>query len=233
MEEAIKSLRNGKPVLVFDSESRERETDIFFLAENVDYRCVQVLRKDAGGLICVSIHPKIAGVLGLPYLRELLAIYSSRLKRLYTKPLPYDERSAFSITVNHVDTFTGISDRDRALTISRLGVLCRDYWSGRINQEGLYEAFLREFRSPGHVFLLRGADGIVLERQGHTELALALALIGDLTPCVALAEMLGDDGYSLSLELAKKYAEEHNYVIVEGRLIIEKYRQLFGDSVEA
>jgi len=230
IDEAIKALKNGRPVLVFDSESRERETDIFFLAEKVNYKSVQVLRKEAGGLICISIHPKIADALGLPFLRQLLALYSSKLKVLYTKPLPYDERSAFSITINHVKTFTGIPDRDRALTISRFGEICSEFWNKRITNEDFYRIFTEEFRSPGHVFILRAAHKLVFERQGHTELAASLALIGDLTPCVVLAEMLGDDGYSLSLEKAKKYADEHGYVILEGSIIIEKFREKFGET---
>ncbi len=229
ISDAIRDLRRGRPVLVFDSEGRERETDIFFLAEKVNYRSVQILRKDAGGLICISVHPKIADALGLPFLRQLLALYSSKLKFLYTKPLPYDERSAFSITINHVNTFTGIPDRDRALTISRFGELSRDFWRGSISKDKFYDMFVNEFRSPGHVFLLRAADKLLFDRQGHTELAVALAVIGGLTPCVALAEMLGDDGYSLSLDKARKYAEENSYVIVEGRYIIEKFREVFGD----
>ncbi|MEX0567582.1 MAG: 3,4-dihydroxy-2-butanone-4-phosphate synthase [Candidatus Njordarchaeota archaeon] len=226
--DATKDLKKGRPVLVFDSDSRERETDIFFLAETVDYKKVQVLRKDAGGLICVSMHPRIADVLGLPYLREMLSLYSSRLASLYTKPLPYDEKSAFSITINHVNTFTGITDRDRALTISRLGLLCREYWSNNIDDKKFYDAFLNEFRSPGHVFLLRPAKNIVLERKGHTELAIALAMLGKLTPCVVLAEMLGDDGYSLPIEQARLYAEENGYILLKGMWIIQEYRKIFG-----
>ena len=226
--DAVEALKRGLPVLVFDSEGRERETDIFFLAEKVDHHSIRLLRRDAGGLICVSLHPKIADVLGLPFLRELLALYSSKLKTLYVKPLPYDERSAFSITINHVDTFTGISDRDRARTISRLGELCRMYWTRNISEDELCQKFLSEFRSPGHVFLLRAANNIVFERQGHTELAIALAMLGNLTPCVVLAEMLGDDGYSLSMKDAKEYARRHGYVFLEGKVIIEEFKRSFG-----
>lgn len=230
--EAVRDLKKGRPVLVFDSESRERETDIFFLAELVDYKKVQVLRKDAGGLICVSLHPKIADVLGLPYLRELLALYSSKLTDIYTKPLPYDERSSFSITINHVDTFTGITDRDRALTISSLGSLCHNFWFKKLSEKKFYDAFLKEFRSPGHVFLLRSAKKVVLERRGHTELAIALAMIGEITPCMVLAEMLGDNGYSLPLEQARQYAEENGYILLRGEWIVQEYRKIFGEKNE-
>jgi len=225
---AIEDLKRGRPVLIFDFEDRERETDIVFLAENVDFKAVQVLRKDAGGLICVAVHSEIADILRLPYLRELLKLHSENLESLYIKPLPYDERSSFSISINHVNTFTGLADRDRALTISRFGQLCRDFWFKRIDGQTLRESFVNEFRSPGHVFLLRGAKNLVFERTGHTELSLALTLLGNLTPCTVIAEMLGDDGYSLKPEAAKKYAEEHNLVFLTGREIVEAYKRRFS-----
>lgn len=225
---AVGDLRRGRPVLIFDFEDRERETDIVFLAETVDYRSVQVLRRDAGGLICIAVHNDIADVLRLPFLRELLKLHSGNLECIYTKPLPYDERSSFSITINHVDTFTGITDRDRALTISRFGQLCRDFWSKRIDAETLRDRFVNEFRSPGHVFLLRAAKNLIFDRTGHTELSLALALLGGLTPCTVIAEMLGDDGYSLGPKDARRYAEEHDLVFLTGKEIVEAYKRRFS-----
>ncbi|MCR8453991.1 MAG: 3,4-dihydroxy-2-butanone-4-phosphate synthase [Crenarchaeota archaeon] len=227
---AIKDLKNGRPVLIFDFENRERETDIVFLAEVVDYKSVQILRKDAGGLICVAVCDEIANALGLPLLRDLLKLHANNLEAIYTKPLPYDEKSSFSISINHVNTFTGISDRDRALTISSFGRLCRDFWSGKIDAKKLRESFMNEFRSPGHVFLLRAANGLVLERVGHTELSIALARLGDLTPCTVIAEMLGDDGNSLRLEDAKEYARRHDLVLLTGEEIVNAYRRRFSSE---
>lgn len=227
--QAVKDLSSGKPVLIFDFDERERETDIVFLAEKVTHNSIRILRKDAGGLICVAVHDKIAEALHLPFLRELLRQYTNDLESLFTKPLPYDEKSSFSITINHIKTFTGITDRDRALTVSRFGQLCNAFWHGKIDTNALRNAFISEFRAPGHVFLLRASKGLVLERQGHTELSLSLALLGNLAPCTVIAEMLGDDGYSLTKEKAQEYAKKHGYVFLTGNEIIKAFKQVFGE----
>jgi len=228
LDKAIESLRDGKPVLVHDSESRENEIDIFILASKMTPDKIRLMRKDGGGLICVAIHSRIANVLDIPLIQELY-IYSSydTLRKLSSKDIPYDRRSSFSITVNHVNTVTGITDVDRSITIKRIGELCREYWYKKINDERLHEMFLKEFRSPGHVHLLRGAEGLLSERKGHTELAIALALLANVEPCVALVEMLSDNGKALSYEEARKYAERNGLAILTGKEIEKEFRKIF------
>ncbi len=221
IKEAINALKRGEFVLVFDSDSRERETDFVIGAEFVNWEHIKTMRKDGGGLICLAVDYSFAEKLGLPFLTDVLSYSSKRFEAfelLKPNDIPYDEKSSFSITINHRKTFTGISDRDRALTIRSFAELCKN---GCDKDE-----FGRNFRSPGHVPLLIGARNLVYERKGHTELSLALARLAGITPVTAICEMLGNDGYSLSYEDAKRYARDMNIVFVEGKEIINAYKNV-------
>lgn len=222
VENALLELLKGRPILIYDSLGREEETDIVLPAEFVKPEYVRMLRKDGGGLICVSLHSTIADRLGIPFLtdiwRDAMPQFPA-LKELWPDDIPYDEKSAFSITINHRNTFTGISDNDRSLTITELAkigkrVLDGEYISGDLG---------REFRSPGHVILLRAAEGLLHKRKGHTELSVAMMELAGLTPISTICEMLGDDGKSLRISDARQYAEKHGYSFIEGREAMDFY----------
>jgi 3,4-dihydroxy 2-butanone 4-phosphate synthase len=217
---AIDAFRGDDFVLLHDSSNRENEVDLVISASAVKPKHVATMRRDAGGLICVALHPKIAENFGLPYLTEIYRAALSRFEILdAAKPndIPYDERSAFSITVNHRRTFTGITDVDRALTISELGKLGASALNGPMIAE-----FGRQFRSPGHVHLLRAANGLLKERKGHTELVVALAEIAGITPVVAICEMLDEKTHrALSREKAIEYGKEHGIEFLEGSDLIK------------
>jgi 3,4-dihydroxy 2-butanone 4-phosphate synthase len=224
IKKALRDFVKGKPVLVHDSKDRENEVDIFVRAKYVDPNILKMMRKDGGGLICVAIHSKITDAIGLPFIQEVyLKSNNELLKKLAMKDVPYDKRSSFSITVNHINTITGITDIDRAKTISELGTLCERFWNNEINKQEVRDLFIRNFRSPGHVHLLRGANKLLKERRGHTELAIALAMMAKVEPCVALVEMLGDNGRALSLEEAKEFANKQNLTILTGDEIIKHF----------
>ena len=210
-------------MLVHDAADRENEVDMVIAAESVGPKHVATMRRDAGGFICVALHPKIADNFSLPYLTEVYEEASSRFDVvLSTRPddLPYDERSAFSLAVNHRRTFTGITDIDRALTIRELGKLGAKALNGSMAEE-----FGRNFRSPGHVPLLRAADGMLAERKGHTELVVALAELADIVPVIAVCEMLdAGTGKALSLEAASAYASERGMPCLGGVEIVQACR---------
>ncbi|BDH78694.1 MAG TPA: 3,4-dihydroxy-2-butanone-4-phosphate synthase [Methanothermobacter sp.] len=220
MEEALKSLRKGEIVLVFDAANRERETDMILAAEHVTPEHIRILRNDAGGLICAPVSAENAEKLGIPFMTDILKVSSEKypvLKRLSPHDIPYDEKSAFSITVNHRKTFTGITDNDRALTIKELALLCKD---------GQHEKFGDFFRSPGHVTLLRAADGHVLRRRGHTEMSIALMEMAGLTGVAVCCEMMDNRrGNSLSTEDARLYAKEHDLIFLNGSDLIKAYKE--------
>jgi len=225
IEEALKHFRRGKPVLIYDFDDREGETDIAIPAISVTPKDVAMMRIDGGGLICVAIHPLAAEKLGLPFMHDVLRIASEKMPELTTvsdaHDIRYDSRSSFSLWVNHRDTFTGITDRDRALTIRRIGEVV-DY----VMLNGKTFDFGSEFRSPGHVALLRAADRLVYERVGQTELSVALAEMAGIAPAVAICEMLdAETGKALSKKKAMEYAEEKGIPFVEGKDIVKYYKE--------
>ncbi|MGQ9721374.1 MAG: 3,4-dihydroxy-2-butanone-4-phosphate synthase [Candidatus Jordarchaeum sp.] len=230
---AVKSLSKGEFILIYDKEGREEEVDLVKLAEKVRPEDVYRMRYDAGGLICVAVHPEIWHRWELPFLHDLFrTCYSNYgvLAELIPNDIPYDEKSAFSVTVNHRKTFTGVTDVDRALTIRELGLLGRNTYQGN-SDNNWKEELGRNFRSPGHVHLLLATDGLLKNRQGHTELTVSLAEIGNLNPVTVLCEMLdGKTGKALSINEAKKYAKKYDLVYVSGEEIIEEYAKRAGND---
>jgi 3,4-dihydroxy 2-butanone 4-phosphate synthase len=222
LNDAIKELRKGRPILVYDSDGREEETDIVIAAEHTTPEYVRMLRREGGGLLCLALHPDIAERLGLPFLTDVWKEASSKFpvfSALWPNDIPYDEKSAFSITINHRKTFTGISDFDRSLTITELARIGKKALTGKLQPD----EFGSEFRSPGHVVLLRATDGLLERRKGHTELSVSLMEMAGLTPMAAICEMLGDNHQSLDINGAKSFAKEHNLAFIEGRETIEWY----------
>ena len=222
LEKAIEKLRQGGFVLIHDPSERENETDMIIAAEKVKPEHVAQMRQDGGGLICVAVRSDIADGMGLPYLRDIYESASSDheiLEYAYPDDIPYDERSAFSIPVNHRDTFTGVTDEDRALTISELGKM-----SSKNVDHISPEEFGKKFRTPGHVPLLRAADGLLKNRQGHTELSVALMEMAGLSPASVVCEMMdAKTKKALDPEGAKKYAEKNDLVFLEGQEILEAF----------
>src|SRR5665647_732767 len=126
VEEALKDLRAGKIVLVYDSDDRERETDMVVASEFITPNVVMRMRKEAGGLICTAAHNDIKEKFDLPFLVDVFSCSSGDhpvMELLSPNDIPYDTKSAFSITINHRASFTGITDNDRALTISEFAKL--------------------------------------------------------------------------------------------------------------
>ncbi len=221
-EKALVDLRKGRPILVYDSDGREEETDLVIAAEHTTPERVRTLRRDGGGLLCVSIHPVIASILGLPFLTEVwkhASVLYPVFNELWPHDIPYDEKSSFSITINHRKTFTGISDFDRSLTITELARIGQKALDGTLEPR----EFGREFRSPGHVVLLLAAEGLLEKRKGHTELTVTLMEMASLTPMAAICEMLGDDNQSLGFEAAKEYALQRGLAFIEGKEAIKHY----------
>ena len=210
---AVRAFRAGGPVLIHDAADREGETDIVYPAGAVTPDAVSRLRNDAGGLVCVALGDGVADTLDLPFLDAALEHPTAA-----HHDLAYDARSAFSLTVNHRDTVTGITDADRSLTITELADV-----AAQIDAADGYDLadFADEFRSPGHVHLLRAASGLLDERRGHTELGIALARAAGLPPAVVVCEMLDDGtGGARSTADARAYARRHGLVYVEGRDIV-------------
>jgi len=222
---ALQAIQNDEMIFIFDSEGREGETDFTIPASAVTPNDVKWMRKDGGGLICVALDADTSKKLGLPFISDVLRDASNSNNSLKTTvekggDLAYDTRSSFSLWVNHRDTRTGIPDNDRALTINKLAeVVDRTLDGENVN-------FGSEFRTPGHVALLRAAEGLVNERMGQTELSIALAKMADTTPAMVVCEMLDENnGRALSKEDAKTYAKDRDLVFLEGSEIVDAYNE--------
>jgi 3,4-dihydroxy 2-butanone 4-phosphate synthase len=174
LENVFRQLKKGKFILLHDSENREDETDMVILAQHVKPEHIAKMRTDAGGLICAAVGNTAAEAIGLPFMADVLTEAENRyplLKKMRGEDIKYDKKSAFSLTVNHRKTFTGVSDVDRALTIGELGAYVRDL--KEIKDPAT--VFGSKFRSPGHIPLLISSG--LANRQGHTELTCAIAEI--------------------------------------------------------
>ena len=230
VKQGIEQVKQGKLVLIYDAEDREGETDFVIPAFSVTPNEVAYFRNTAGGLICIAIHPIAAEKLGLPLVSDILINVNNNfafLRRLVEGEgdLSYDKRSSFSLWVNHRDTFTGITDRDRALTLRKIGEAVDKVLNGDDNTYN----FHTEFRTPGHVSILRAADRLLDERRGQTELSVALALLAGISPAMVICEMLDNEtGGALHKTNAKAFASERNIIFIEGKEIIAAFQAVFG-----
>jgi 3,4-dihydroxy 2-butanone 4-phosphate synthase len=209
LDRAVAAFREGRPVLVHDAADREGEVDLIYPARAVTPEAVARMRNDAGGLVCAALADEVAESFELPFLQE-----SIDHPLAADHELGYDERSSFSLTVNHRDTYTGITDEDRSLTIRELGRAAAD-------PDGV--EFAAEFRAPGHVHLLRAAPDLLADRKGHTELGVALAEAAGTEPAVVVCEMLDDEtGGARSPAAARAYAERNGFPYLEGSEIVAR-----------
>lgn len=226
IEEAVAAFSNGLPVCLFDSEKREGETDLLFSAQHATPATMRQLRQDCGGLLFLAIGHEVGERFGLPFLQDLhtheaLMNQFDVLQELVTNDLRYDSRSAFTLSLNHRDTYTGITDKDRSLTTRRFAELTNQVFENNIDDKEAKRLLGQEFRTPGHIPVCRETEGGLSLRQGHTELAVGLARLSNVTPVVIGAEMLQPDGdLALSVEDAKQWASERGIPFLEGADII-------------
>lgn len=217
LEPAIASLKRGEFVLLFDSAGRENEIDMVVAAEFTTPEHVARMRQHAGGLLCLAIDHSFGQKLGLRYMHDILSnsdSLDSDSKEMIMGLAPYGDRPTFSISINHYQTYTGITDHDRALTINEMANLYK--------VENNRKKFVSSFKTPGHVPLLIASKGLLVNRQGHTEMSVYLARIAELTPVTAICEMMDAETYSaLSFERAQKYAKQNAIPFVDGKELIE------------
>ncbi|MCQ2079692.1 MAG: 3,4-dihydroxy-2-butanone-4-phosphate synthase [archaeon] len=225
MEKALEAVRNGQMILIYDFDNREKETDMTIASQFVTYERITQMREDAGGLLCTIMPHRLAMDIGLPFLSDVFWDAGEKypvLRMMAPSDIPYDRtKSSFGVTINHRDTYTGIPDRDRALTISRFcEVIFQDKPADEIAKD-----LGKEFRAPGHVHLLNTTDRLLETRHGHTELAAAMMYMAGVKPSATICEMMGHDGHSKNKEECFKYAQEHDIPIVTGDEIIAAWKE--------
>jgi 3,4-dihydroxy 2-butanone 4-phosphate synthase len=217
VELALSALRKGGFVVLFDSNEREGEADILLGASFATPKKVADIRNFGGGLVCVAIGAEACDSLGLPFLADVLGDSRKVQKQLILKKAKYGDKSAFSLSVNHKDTFTGIPDIDRAKTMRELGKIVE-----RAGTSGgsLASTFAKSFKAPGHVQLLRSSG--LCNRKGHTELSTELALLAGIAPAVVLCEILdGETGKAMSVAGARAIAKRLHAPFISGKQVME------------
>jgi len=184
IDEAINDLKAGKPVIVVDDEDRENEGDLVALSEKVTPDIINFMITYGKGLVCTSIKSDLAGKLKLP----MMTSQSSD---------PFE--TAFTVSIDHKDTATGISAAERSKTIRAL------------LDPGVKED---DFKQPGHVFPLIAKDGGVLTRQGHTEASVDLAELSGAFPSGVICEIIKDNGTMARVPDLREMADEFNLKLI-------------------
>jgi 3,4-dihydroxy 2-butanone 4-phosphate synthase / GTP cyclohydrolase II len=193
IESAIYDLMLGKVIIVVDDEDRENEGDFICIAEKATPDNINFMIKEGRGLVCTPITAQRARELDLP--------------PMVTHNTDY-HGTAFTVSVDHVTTTTGISAFERSQTIKAL-----------MNPS----AKPSDFRRPGHVFPLVAKDGGVLRRAGHTEAAVDLAKMCGSYPAAVICEIIKEDGSMARLPDLKIIAQEHNLKLISIQDLI-RYR---------
>ena len=178
VEEALEELRAGRLILTIDDPDRENEGDLICAAQLATTENVNFMATHAKGLICTPMSAEIADRLGL---EQMVKVNTD------------NHATAFTVSIDHVDTTTGISAEERGYTCRK----CVDP-----------DAKPEDFRRPGHVFPLTARRGGVLTRNGHTEATVDLCRLAGLKQCGLCCEIMRDDGTMMrTTELLEKAAE--------------------------
>ncbi|MGW8889592.1 bifunctional 3,4-dihydroxy-2-butanone-4-phosphate synthase/GTP cyclohydrolase II [Streptomyces sp. NPDC055749] len=187
VEQAIRDIAAGRPVVVVDDEDRENEGDLVIAAEKATPEIIAFMMSECRGLICAPMENDELERLELP---QMVDNNTESMKTAFT--VSVDASAAYGVT-------TGISAADRATTLRMLA-------GG--------EAGPGDFVRPGHIFPLRARSGGVLVRNGHTEAAVDLARLAGLRPAGAIVEIAGEDGVMLRLPELVPFARKHGLTII-------------------
>lgn len=190
IEEAIYDLMLGKVVIVVDDEDRENEGDFIALAEKATPEVINFMIKEGRGLVCVPITEERAQELDLPPMVARNTDYHG---------------TAFTISVDHIETTTGISAFERARTIQAI-----------IDPKTKPQ----EFRRPGHIFPLIAKKGGVLRRAGHTEASVDLAKMCGSYPAAVICEVIKEDGTMARVPDLHEIAKRHDLKMITIRDLI-------------
>lgn len=193
IEEAIYDLMLGKIIIVVDDEDRENEGDLIALADKATPEVINFMITEARGLVCTPITEERAQELGLKPMVERNTDFHG---------------TAFTVSVDHSSTTTGISAFERSATIKKL-----------IDPEAVGS----DFRRPGHVFPLIAKKGGVLRRAGHTEAAVDLARMCGSAPAAVICEIIKEDGTMARVPDLFEFARKHNLKMITIKELI-RYR---------
>ncbi|MGI6105971.1 MAG: bifunctional 3,4-dihydroxy-2-butanone-4-phosphate synthase/GTP cyclohydrolase II [Raoultibacter sp.] len=201
IEEALEDLRAGRIIMVSDDDDRENEGDFICAAEFATTQNVNFMAMHARGLICMPMSEELGKKLQFPQ----MVVENTD-----------NHETAFTVSIDHVDTGTGISAEERSLTALK----CVDD-----------DARPEDFRRPGHMFPLIAKRNGVLERNGHTEATVDLMRLAGLKECGLCCEIMCDDGTMMQSEelqeLAKKW--DLKYITIKD---LQEYRKKYDKLVD-
>lgn len=201
VEEALEDLKNGKIILVADDEDRENEGDMICAAEFATTENVNFMATHAKGLICMPMSEEICRRLQFP--------------QMVTDNTDNHE-TAFTVSVDYVETTTGISAKERGLT------------ARKCVEDGVKP---QDFRRPGHMFPLMAKKNGVLERNGHTEATVDLMKLAGLKQCGLCCEIMKDDGTMMRMDELKKLAQKYQLKFIT-IAALQDYRKKHDKLIE-
>lgn len=179
IEEALEDLRRGKIILVTDDEDRENEGDFICAAQFATTENINFMATHGKGLICMPMSEEYVEKLKLPQM---------------VKNNTDNHETAFTVSIDHLTTTTGISAVERSITA--LACVKKD-------------AKPEDFRRPGHMFPLKAKKNGVLERNGHTEATVDLCRLAGLKECGLCCEIMREDGTMMRTEELSKLAQQY------------------------
>lgn len=201
IEEALEDLRRGKIILCTDDPDRENEGDFICAAQFATTENVNFMAKYGKGLICMPMDQSYCARLQFP--------------QMVTQNTDNHE-TAFTVSIDHIDTTTGISAKERSLTALK----CVDP-----------AARPEDFRRPGHMFPLMAKPHGVLERNGHTEATVDLCCLAGLEPCGLCCEIMRDDGTMMRTPELIELAQEFDLTFISIKAL-QEYRKQHDQLVE-
>ena len=184
IEDAIRDLMDGKVIIVVDDEDRENEGDFLALADKATPEAINFMITEGRGLVCVPITPERAEELDLPP----MVTHNTD-----------NHGTAFTVSIDHIETSTGISAHERSLTIRKM-----------LDPK----AQAADFRRPGHIFPLIAKQGGVLRRAGHTEAAVDLARLCGASPAGVICEVIKEDGTMARLPDLIEIKQKHGLKLI-------------------
>lgn len=201
VEEALEELRLGRVILVTDDEDRENEGDLICAAQFATTENVNFMATHGKGLICMPMSAELCRKLCFP--------------QMVTENQDNHE-TAFTVSVDHVSTTTGISAKERGITARACAA---------------QEARAEDFRRPGHMFPLLARKNGVLERNGHTEATVDLMRLAGLKECGLCCEIMREDGTMMRAAELHELAEKWNLKFITIRAL-QDYRKRHEKLVE-
>ena len=200
IKQAIRDLQEGKMILVTDDEDRENEGDLICAAEFASTENLNFMASYAKGLICMPMTKQLADNLNF---HQMVSENTD------------NHETAFTVSIDHIETRTGISAEERGLT------------ARKVVEEGTKA---QDYRRPGHMFPLVAKDNGVLERGGHTEATVDFMRLAGLKECGLCCEIMADNGQMMRYDELKEFALEHGLTMTTIK-DLQKYRKIYDQLV--